>query len=91
MKRFGLFILCCMLISISGCKKEEDDLVKLPAWFRNKFWYMTSIEFKWEEVLKSMDTYFKQYSFPYYVFCDILNRCFACANFYSVPDDDFNK
>ena len=72
MKKLGIIILCSILISSSGCKKEEDDLIKLPAWFRNKFWYMRSIELNGVEVPDTMQKYFPNYSFQYEGSCDPL-------------------
>lgn len=72
MKSVRLLLLVAVLSCFSGCKKEEDDLIKLPAWFRNKFWNMTSIELNGVEVPDTMQKYFPNYRFKYEGSCDPL-------------------
>lgn len=72
MSTYKLLFILLLVSFLFGCKKDEDDLVKVPAWFRNKWWYMTSIELNGVEVPGTMQKYFPNYSFQYEGSCDPL-------------------
>lgn len=72
MSTYKLLFILLLVSFLFGCKKDEDDLVKVLAWFRNKFWYMTSIELNGVEVPDTMQKYFPNYSFQYEGSCDPL-------------------